>query len=226
MFLKVGHRGAKAYETENTLESFSKAIELGVNAIELDVRQSRDEKLIISHDDNLKKVFGKDMQINVATLEELKQLSSDRVPTLEEALLFIDGKIDKILVELKETGYEKKVLDVIRKQSLEYRVIIVSFHEESLAAVKNLDSKIETGLIYAKFRSKIRNPIQATLKLNAQYLVPLYRFIHTKDIEKAHENNLKVIVWTINTKEEAMEYIAKGVDGIASDKPDIFKGIA
>jgi len=226
MFLKVGHRGARAYETENTIESFRKAIELGANAIELDVRQSRDEKLIILHDDNLKKVFGKDLQVNMATLEELKQLSSDRVPALEEALLFIDRKVDKILVELKEAGYEKKVLEVIRKQRLEDRVIIVSFHEESLARIKDLDSKIETGLIYAKFRSKIRNPVQAAIKLNARYLVPLYRFIHTKDIEKAHENNLKVIVWTINTKEEAREYIAKGVDGIASDKPDIFKGIA
>ncbi len=57
MFLKIGHRGARAYETENTLESFRKAIELGVNAIELDVRQSGDEKLIISHDDNLKESF-------------------------------------------------------------------------------------------------------------------------------------------------------------------------
>jgi len=226
MFLKVGHRGAKAYETENTLESFRKAIELGANAIELDVRQSRDEKLIISHDDNLKKVFGKDRRVNMATLEELKQLSADRVPTLEEALISIDKKVDKILVELKEAGYEKKVLDIIRTQRLKDRVIIVSFHEESLAAVKNLDSEIETGLIYAKFRSKIRNPIQAAMKLNARYLVPLYRFVHTKDIEKAHENNLKVIVWTINTKEEARQYIAKGVDGIASDKPDIFKGIA
>ena len=64
------------------------------------------------------------------------------------------------------------------------------------------------------------------LKLKAQYLVPLYRFVHTRDIEKAHTNNLKVIVWTINTQEEDKEYIAKGVDGIASDKPDIFKGIA
>jgi glycerophosphoryl diester phosphodiesterase len=226
MFLKVGHRGAKAYETENTLESFRKAIELGVNAIELDVRQSKDEKLIISHDDNLKKVFGKDLQINMATLEELKQLSANRVATLEEALLFIDRKVDKILIELKEPGYEKKALDVIKKQKLKDRVIIVSFHEESLAAVKNLDSEIETGLIYAKFRSKIRNPLQAALKLNARYLVPLYRFVHTKDIDKAHENGLKVIVWTINTKEEAREYIAKGVDGIASDKPDIFKSIA
>ena len=226
MFLKIGHRGARAYETENTLESFRKAIGLGANAIELDVRQSRDEKLIISHDDNLKKVFDKDLQINTATLEELKQLSADRVPTLEEALLFIDRKVDKILVELKEAGYEKKVLDVIRNQSLEDRVLIVSFHEESLARMNNLDSKIETGLIYAKFRSKFRNPVQAAIKLNARYLVPLYRFIHTKDIEKAHKNSLKVIVWTINTKEEAMEYISKGVDGIASDKPDIFKDIA
>jgi glycerophosphoryl diester phosphodiesterase len=226
MFLKVGHRGAKAYETENTLESFRKAIELGANAIELDVRQSGDEKLIISHNENLKKVFGKDLQVNMATLEELKQLSAGRVPTLEEALVFIDKKVDKILVELKETGYEKKVLDVIKKQRLKDRVIIVSFHEESLAAVKNLDSEIETGLIYAKFRSKIKNPVQAALKLNARYLVPLYRFVHTKDIEKAHENNLKVIVWTINTKEEARQYIAKGADGITSDKPDIFKGIA
>lgn len=54
MFLKVGHRGARAYEVENTLESFRKAIELGVNAVELDVRKSRDSKLIVCHDDNLK----------------------------------------------------------------------------------------------------------------------------------------------------------------------------
>ena len=226
MFLKIGHRGARAYETENTLESYRKAIELGVNAVELDVRQSADEKLIISHDDNLKKVFGKDLRVSLATLEELKQLTAGRVPTLDEALLFIDGKVDKILVELKETGYEKKVLDLIMKESLGNRVIIVSFHEESLAHIRNLDSKIETGLIYSKFRLKFRNPLQAAIKLNARYLVPLYRLVHTRDIEKAHENNLKVIVWTINTKEEAREYIAKGVDGIATDKPDIFKGIA
>jgi len=226
MFLKVGHRGAKAYETENTLESFRKAIELGANAIELDVRRSRDGKLIISHDDNLKKVFGKDRQINMATFEELKQLSSDRVPALEDALFFIDKKVDKILIELKETGYEKKVLDIIKKQRLKDRVIIVSFHEESLSNINKLDSEIEKGLIYTNFASKIRDPARSAIKLNARYLVPLYRFVHTKDIERAHENNLKVIVWTINTKEEAMEYIVKGVDGIASDKPDIFKGIA
>jgi glycerophosphoryl diester phosphodiesterase len=222
MFLKIGHRGARAYELENTLESFRKAIDLGVNALELDVRQSKDGKLIISHDDNLKKVFGKDLLVNEATLEELKQMTDNRVATLDEALHFIGRKVERILVELKESGYEKQVLEVIKKEKVEDRVIVVSFHEEALARVRMLDKRIETGLIYAKFK----NPVDTALKLNARYLLTLFRFVHTRDVEKAHKSDLKVIVWTINTKEEAKEYIAKGVDGIASDKPDIFKGIA
>lgn len=221
MFLKVGHRGARAYEIENTLESFRKALELGANAVELDVRQSKDGKLIVSHDDNLKKVFGADLSVSGTALNELKQSTGQRILTLDEALSFLDGKAERILVELKETGYEKKVLDAARKAHLEDRIIIVSFHEEALARVRALNKKIETGLIYTKFRK----PVDTALKLNARYLVPLYRFVHTKDVEKAHGNSLKVIVWTINTREEAGEYIAKGVDGIASDKPDIFTGL-
>jgi glycerophosphoryl diester phosphodiesterase len=218
MFLKVGHRGAKAYEIENTLESFKKAIALGANAVEFDVRKSKDGKLIVIHDDNLKKVFGKDIQVNEATLKELKQLTGNKIPTLEEALQFIDEKVEKILVELKEVGYEKKVLEGIKKKKLNDRVIIVSFHEQALFNVRKVDNKIETGLIHAKYK----NPVDAALRLDARYLIPFYRFTHTKDIADAHKNNLKVIVWTINTKQEVKEYMAKGVDGIASDKPDIF----
>ena len=218
MFLKVGHRGARVYEIENTLESFQKAIELGVNAIELDVRKSKDEKLIIIHDDNLKKVFSKDVFVNQATLKELKQSTENKIPTLEEALKTIGRKVEKILIELKEVGYEKKVLGIVKKEKLKDRVIIISFHEQALSNVRKLDNEIETGLIYSKYK----NPVDAALHLNAQYLVPLYRFTHTRDVEKAHKNNLKVIVWTINTKQEVKEYIAKGVDGIATDKPDIF----
>jgi glycerophosphoryl diester phosphodiesterase len=219
MFLKVGHRGARAYEIENTLESFKKAIALGVNAIELDVRKSKDGKLVIIHDDNLKKVFKKDIQVNQVTLKELKQFTENRIPTLEESLKVIDKKVDKILVELKEVGYEKKVLDIIKKAKLKDRVIIISFHEQALSNIRELDNKIETGLIYVKYK----NPVDSALKLNAQYLVTLYRFTHTRDVEKAHKNNIKVIVWTINKKQEVEDYIAKGVDGIASDKPDILK---
>lgn len=223
MLLKVGHRGARAYEIENTLKSYEKAIALGANAIELDVRKSKDGKLVITHDDNLKRVFGKDIRVDEATLKQLKQLSENRIPTLEEALSLIDRKVEKILVEIKEAGYEKKILEVIRKEKLTDRAIIVSFHEQALSDVRKTDSRIETGLIYARYKNpKYKNPIDAALKLKAQYLVPLYRFTHTKNISDAHKNNLKVIVWTINTRQEAKQYIARGVDGIASDKPDIF----
>jgi len=222
MFLKVGHRGARAYEIENTLESFKKAIKLGANAIELDVRQSKDRKLVVIHDDNLKKVFGKDILVSQVTLKDLKQLTENKIPTLEEALEFIDREVEKILVQLKEVGYEKKVLEVVKKEKLKDRAVIISFHEEALINVRKLDKTIETGLVYAKYK----NPVDTALKLNAQYLVPLYRFTHTKNVEDAHKKNLKIIVWTINTKQEVKGYIAKGVDGIASDKPDIFKSIA
>jgi glycerophosphoryl diester phosphodiesterase len=221
MFLKIGHRGARTYEIENTIESFGKAIELGANAIELDVRISKDSHLIVSHDDNLEKVYSKDVRVSEATLAELKQLTENRIATLDEAFSFIDRKVDKILVELKETGYEKDVLDLIRGDKLEDRVIIVSFHEEALARIRGMDKRIETGIIYTKFKKHH----DKALELNAQYLVPLYRFVHRRDVAKAHKQNLKVIVWTINNRDEAVLYKAKDVDGIATDKLNIFRGM-
>jgi glycerophosphoryl diester phosphodiesterase len=221
MLLKVGHRGAKAYATENTIGSFEKAIDMGANAIELDVRISGDGQLIVSHDDNLKKVFGKDVSIKDTTLKELKSLTEERIISLEEALHFLGSKVSKILVELKEAGYEKEVLNLIKKENLEDRVIVVSFLEDALTRIRKLNEKIETGLVYAKFKK----PIDAALKLKAQYLVPLYRFVHRRDIAKAHKSSLKVIVWTVNNKKDAEEFIAKDVDGIATDKPDIFRSM-
>lgn len=222
MFLKIAHRGAKTYEIENTLESFKKAIELGANAVELDVRVSGDGKLIVSHDDDLKRVYGKDARLSETTLDELRELTGNRIAALEEVLHFVDGKVEKILVELKETGYETKVLDLVKKEDLKDRVILISFHEDVLARVRNIDGEIETGFIYAKSKK----PIETALRLRAQYLVPLYRFVHRRDVAKAHKSNLKVIVWTINTRDAARLHIAKDVDGIATDKPAIFEGIA
>jgi glycerophosphoryl diester phosphodiesterase len=123
---------------------------------------------------------------------------------------------------LKEVGLEKKALDIIEKKRQKEKVIVVSFHPEALARVRELDKEIASGLIYARFK----RPIDKALELNLQYLVPLYRFVHRRDVQKAHKNNLKVIVWTINRKDEALSYIAKDVDGIATDRPDIFEGLA
>jgi len=219
--LRVGHRGARAYEPENTLRSFKKAIELGVDAVELDVRKTRDGEIVVVHDAEVDRTTNGKGLVRELTLKEIKQLDTEKgekIPTLEEALDFLDKKV-KILIELKETDFEDTVMNLIREKGLENNVIIVSFLEEALKRVRELNDEVETGLIYAKHK----NPIRAALELRANYLLPLYRFTHTANIQKAHENGLKVIVWTINEKKEVLEYVKKGVDGIASDKPDILK---
>ncbi len=217
--LRIGHRGARAYEPENTLRSFKKALEIGVDAVELDVRKTKDNQLVVIHDADVKKTTDGKGLVSELTLKEIKEFSTEKgekIPTLKEALDFLDKKV-KILIELKEEGVEEKVLLAVRENGLQKNVIIVSFIEEALRKVRELNKEIETGLIYAKHK----NPVKSALDLKASYLLPLYRFTHTANVKKAHENGLKVIVWTVNKPEEVAEYVKKGVDGIASDKPDI-----
>jgi glycerophosphoryl diester phosphodiesterase len=220
--LRVGHRGARAYAPENTLASFRKAIEIGVDAIELDVRKTKDDKIVVIHDSDVQRTTDGEGLVSELTLSQIKGFSSkeEKIPTLEEALDFLDKKV-KVLIELKEEGIEEEVLSIVRAKELEKNVVIISFLEEALKKVRELNNKIETGLIYAKHS----NPIKAAVELKANYLVALFRFTHTATVQKAHENGLKIIVWTINTQKEAQEYAKKGVDGIASDKPDILSDL-
>ena len=217
--LRIGHRGARAYAPENTISSFKKALEIGVDAIELDVRKTKDNQLVVIHDDDVKRTTDGEGLVCELTLKEIKGFSAEggeKIPTFEEALDFLDKKV-KVFVELKEEGLEKQVLLAVHERGLEKNVVITSFIEDVLKKVREMDDKVETGLIYAKHK----NPLKAALDLKANYLVALYRFVHTANVEKAHENGLKVVVWTINNPEEVEEYAKKGVDGIASDKPDI-----
>jgi len=217
--LRIGHRGARAYAPENTIASFRKALEIGVDAVELDVRRTRDDKLLVIHDEDVKRTTNGEGLVCELTLEQIKGFQAEggeKIPTLEEALDFLDKKV-KVFVELKEKGTEEQVLEIVRTRGLEKNVVIISFLEDALRKVRELSSDVETGLIYAKHK----NPIKAALELKANYLFALYRFTHTANVDKAHEDGLKMVVWTINTPEEVEQYVKKGVDGIASDKPDI-----
>ena len=217
--LRVGHRGARAYAPENTLASFKKALEIGVDAVEFDVRKTKDNQLVVIHDADVKRTTNGEGLVNDFTLKEIKGFDAgggEKIPTLEEAFDFLDKKV-KVFVELKESGFEEQVLSLVNKKGLEKNVVVTSFLEDALKKVRELNGDIETGLIYANHK----NPVKAALDLKANYLLPLYRFTHTANVEKAHECGLKVVVWTINKPEEVKEYAKKGVDGIASDKPDI-----
>jgi glycerophosphoryl diester phosphodiesterase len=108
--LRIGHRGARAYAPENTLTSFKRAIEIGVDAIELDVRKTKDNQLVVIHDSDIKRTTNGKGLVGELTLAQIKGYSAEedeKVPTLKEALDFLDKKV-MALVELKEMGIEEQ----------------------------------------------------------------------------------------------------------------------
>jgi len=87
--LKIGHRGARAYEPENTLRSFQKAIELGVDAVELDVRKTKDNEIVVIHNADVNKTTNGNGLVSELSLEDIKRFvteKGEKIPTLEEVL--------------------------------------------------------------------------------------------------------------------------------------------
>jgi glycerophosphoryl diester phosphodiesterase len=217
--LKVGHRGASEYEPENTISSFKRAIEMGSDAIELDVHRTKDGELVVIHDEDVSKTTNGEGKVGELTLKEIKELEvegGEEIPSLEEAFDFIDKRV-KILVELKEAGYVEQVYGLIKEKDQLDNVIVISFNEAPLRKIRELDEDIEIGYVYAR----TKKPLETAVDIGANYVLPLHHFTHTSTVEKAHEKGLKVIVWTVNDEEDVKEMKEKGVDGIASDKPDI-----
>ncbi len=140
----IAHRGASKLERENTLKAFSKAIELGADGIELDVRKTVDNHLAVFHDSE---IAGK--KICKLTLQEINQEAvkqNYQVPELEESLRLIAGKV-KVQIEIKEEGFEREVAEVALKILNPEDFVIISFNLKSLQAVKQTFPQIKTGLI-------------------------------------------------------------------------------
>ncbi len=134
------HRGYNKEHPENTILAYTKAIELGAEYIELDVRRSKDGVLIISHDEDLKRSANLEKSVHDLNLEELKQvdLGQDQtIPTLEEVLQLCKGKIG-IHVEIKEIGLCEHIASLITRYSMEDEVIFSSFKHAEMLKIKNL----------------------------------------------------------------------------------------
>jgi glycerophosphoryl diester phosphodiesterase len=121
--LVVAHRGASSVARENTLEAFAKAIELGADIVELDVRRGADGGLAVSHD----------------------PLPASDAPTLEQVVELCAGRIT-LDVELKEPGLEDEVLRVVSDADF----VVTSFLEEVVAATKRLRPEVRTGLLLGR----------------------------------------------------------------------------
>ena len=155
------HRGASAYAPENTLEAFRLAMEQGADGIELDVQMTKDGELVVIHDETIDRVSNGNGAVRDYTLEELKQFSVSnhfeqypdvKIPTLREVLELIKPGTMEINIELKTGIYwypqiEQKVLELVKEEGMEERIIYSSFNHYSVQKIRELSPEAETAYL-------------------------------------------------------------------------------
>ena len=225
--LIVAHRGAPGYARENTIESFEKAMALGADMIEFDVRRTKDHVLIVHHDEWVQDGSVKDL--TYGAIRRITRTQGFDIPTVEEVLKWSKGNI-KLDVELKEESYEKELVELLTRYVEEDQFVITSFNDASLRAVKERFPDIKTGLILGKEippyhplkRLQELFPMRRCKKAKADFLVPHRKLLRLGFLERASRNHQPVFVWTVNDKEMMGRLLQdRRVYAIVTDKPDL-----
>jgi len=216
-FRLVGHRGDPAHFLENTISSILGAIKCGVTAVEVDVRSTSDGILIACHDQNLKRVWGRSMDVNRITFRELRgvELRGDRIPTLSEVAGAVKKKASLDL-DIKVSGYEEAILKVIEADGNPSRTLLTSFDSAVLSRLRSLSSNCRTGLIEA---GAFDDAIEVASSLGAESILPHAPDVRPEPLSVAKDNGLLVVPWTVNETLLAKHLLGLGVDGIVTDDP-------
>ena len=222
--LKIGHRGAKGYEPENTLIAFEKAINLGVDGIELDVHLSSDKELIVIHDETVDRTTNGKGKVNQLSVKELKALKielTEKIPTLNEVLDLVNKRCF-INIELKGIGTAQPVIQLIShyisEKNWNYNnFIISSFDWKMLEETHSLDSKIKIGVLTEE---SIDKALAFAKKINAFAINPDYELLSKENVILMQQNGFEVYPWTVNSENAIQKIKSFNVNGIISDFPD------
>ncbi len=223
MILSIAHKGASGYAPENTELSIRKALEMDSDMIELDIHKTKDKELVLSHD---RKIWNRYAYIdihktNLATLKKVKLKKAQRILTLQEALGIINRKAE-VNIDLKSknsyTEVNAIIQDYIQNMRWRYKDFIVSsMMKDELFKLKTLNSKIRIGLSYYR---KPKN-MYKIIETHKPYSFHLHFMgVNKKFVRQLRERNVKVFVWTVNTKKLINKIRNMNVDGICSDYPD------
>ena len=224
--LSIGHRGAKGYVAENTYESISKAIELNVDGIEIDVFKCASGELVLFHDEDLKKLTGESGLIENLTIKELEQflvLGKYKIPTLEKVLKKLEEPIF-VNIELKGSNTAEATSKIIQyfvkntSWGLE-NFIVSSFNWLELEQLRIIDKNIPVGVLVGRSVS-INEAIEFGKKINAQAIHPNYALLDDITVKKIKKNGFKIYTWTVNNIDDINFMKKLKVDGIISDFPD------
>jgi len=217
-FTLVGHRGAMGLEPENTLRSFRRAVALGADAVELDLRVSRDGHLVILHDADVDRTTDGDGPVSEMSLAELRQLDAglgERIPTFTEVLDEIELPIQ---AEIKSPKAGRLALDLIRERELLGRITVTSFSPEIIADVLSYEPKTRTGLITSRADGDF---LARALELGTSLVCVGLDNLDREFVDRCHRDGLEVIGWPVNDVGRLLHVLRAGADGITSDVPSL-----
>ena len=222
--LKFGHRGAKGYIAENTLESIQKALDLGVDGIEIDVHLCQTGELVVFHDFTLERLTASSEEIALKSLDELKSLKINgqfRIPTLLEVLDIIDSKcLLNIELKGKRTAFQTcKIIQLYtRTKGWHFEDFIVSsFNHDELETVFKLNTNIPLGVLT---ELDIDQAVQFAKSIKATAIHPDFRLLNANKVKELQNLGFKVNTWTVNEFKDIALMKSYGVNGIISDFPD------
>jgi glycerophosphoryl diester phosphodiesterase len=240
--VRIGHRGAAGYVDENTLESFSKALELEVDMIEFDIHQTADGRFVVIHDKELDRTINATGLVANKTWSEISKYRTKHnhsIPLLEEVLDFIgsaciDNQKKNIMVNIEiktincdinpareDNGIAKlaKIINnYLQKGWQSNQFVISSFDHYIISEFKNYHPNIHTSALLEGLPIGLA---KFGIQANANSIGISQDFVNKTFIDDAHRRGLLVFVYTPNTKHDINRVLAMGADGIFSNYPDL-----
>lgn len=222
--LVVGHRGAMGHETENTLASIQKAMDMNVDMIEIDVFKIKTGEIVVFHDDTVERLTDGKGEIESYTLYDLKKLNvsgGHKIPALQEVLDLMDGKT-LLNIELKGAGTTKDVNALIETyiETGKWEMgdfIISSFKWDELRAMRKINPKIPIAVLTSE------NPINAIpvgKELAAEAINPNFKTLTPQNSLALKEAGFKIYTWTVNEPQDILRMKRLGVDAIITNYPE------
>ncbi len=213
----IAHRGFAATEAENTISAVRNAAGRA-DAVEFDVRRCGSGELVVIHDETIDRVTDGIGTVSETPLEELKTVtvldSGERIPTLEEVLTALDPELE-VNLEIKDRGVAGDVLGAL--EGVENRVVVTSFLQDELAAVRAFDADQPIGLLTSR---RLADPVTRAIELDCDVIGANYfRCLFTPLVSRAHAVDLEVHAWSITRSELAQVLEVRGVDCVSSDRP-------
>ena len=216
----IGHRGASATHQENTIEAFRAAAEAGAHGIELDVRRTADDVLVVFHDahlssgEMLREMKASALPASIPTLAEALEACADTWINIEIKNLPEDPDYDS------DHGLSVAVAGLIAAYDAAERVIVSSFNIGSVDRIHSLDQEIPTAWLVwggADPGSLIERSAAHALKA----IHPNDLLVDRPFVERAHAAGLEVNVWTVDDPERVLQLAEFGVDGIITNNPAV-----